>query len=205
MEVCCSCVEPQADSPSADDETRSLDDDDLYTVHVGVENDDPLCVKLNDLIRIGKIPKERILYRYLTDVVEIMYYPFHEYDREVVEFFNTITYLGGRRTANFIGGPMNLGDGRHSHLNQECEKKMNLGGPSESLIQKSQAGYTPESGVIKPLSLGNIELLKNSEAKPLIETLSLLVIPCALANDGTALKPAIEFDAHIKENLGQLI
>ena len=197
----CSCIESQSDSSSLD-ETRSLDGDDVYTVHVGVENADRLCVKLNDLIRRGKISKERILYRYLNDVVEIMYNPFHEYDREVVEFFNTITYLGGRRTANFIRGPMNLGDGRHSHLNQECDKKINLGGPSESLIQKSQAGYTTESGVIKPLSLGNIELLKNSEAKPLIETPKLLVIPCALANDGTGLKPAIEFDARIKENLG---
>lgn len=197
----CSCIESLTDSPSLD-ETRSLDGDDLYTVHVGVEKADPLCVKLNDLIRRGKIPKERILYRYLNDVVEIMYNPFHEYDREVVEFFNTITYLGGRRTANFIRGPMNLGDGRHSHLNQELDKKMNLGGPSESLIQKSQTGYTSESGVIKPLSLGHIELLKNSEAKPLIETPNLLVSPCALANDGTALKPTIEFDARIKENVG---
>ena len=203
MDVCY-CVDPR--QPQTDtstlDETQSLDGDDLYTVHVGVENADPLCVKLNDLIRRGKISKERILYRYLNDTVEIMYNPFHKYDREVVEFFSTITYLGGRRTANFIRGPMNLGHGRHSHLNQEHEKKINLGGPSESLIQKFQAGYTTKSGAIKPLSLGHIELLKNSEAKPLIETPSLLVIPCALANDGTALKPGIEFDARIKENVG---
>ena len=160
-------------------------------------NDEQLCIKLNDLIRRGKIQKDKILYRYLSDVVEIMYNPFHEYDREVVEFFNTITYLGGRRTANFIRGPMNLGDGRHSHINKELDKKMNLGGPSESLILKSQAGYTPDSGVIKPLSLAHVELLKNSGAKPLIETTNVVVIPCALANDGTALKPAIEFDARI--------
>ena len=97
---------------------------------------------------------------------------------------------------------MNVGDGRHSHLNHEQDKKINLGGPSESLIQKSQAGYTPESGVINPLSLGHIELLKKSEAKPLIKTANLLAIPCALANDGTALRPAIEFDARLKENVG---
>lgn len=64
---------------------------------------------------------------------------------------------------------MNLGDGRHSHINKELDKKMNHGGPSESLIQKSQAGYTP-----------------------------IVAIPCTLANDGTALKPANEFDARIK-------
>lgn len=59
----CYCVDPR--QPQTDtstlDETQSLDGDDLYTVHVGVENADPLCVKLNDLIRRGKISKERIL------------------------------------------------------------------------------------------------------------------------------------------------
>ena len=63
-----------------------LDGDDLHTVHVGVENANPLCVKLNDLIRRGKISKERILYRYLNDVVVIKYNSFHKYDRRVVEF-----------------------------------------------------------------------------------------------------------------------
>ena len=93
---------------------------------------------------------------------------------------------------------MNLGDGRNSSL----EKKTNLGGPSESVCAKHQVGYTPHSGVVKPLSLGYLELLKNSQAKLLIETPQLTIIPCTLANDGTALKPAIEFDAQLKENVG---
>jgi len=87
---------------------------------------------------------------------------------------------------------MNLGDGQNSQV----EKKMNLGGPSESDCAKHQAG------VIKPLSLGHLELLKNSQAKRLIETPQLTIIPCALANDGTALKPAIKFDALLRENVG---
>ena len=48
----------------------------------------------------------------------------------------------------------------------------------------------------------HMELLKNSKGKPLIKTANLLVILCALANDGTALKPAIEFDARLKEKVG---
>lgn len=71
----CYCVDPR--QPQTD-ETQSLDGDDLYTVHVGVANADPLCVRLNDLIRRGKISNERILYRYLNDAVEIMYNPFHK-------------------------------------------------------------------------------------------------------------------------------
>ncbi|KXJ08282.1 hypothetical protein AC249_AIPGENE22231 [Exaiptasia diaphana] len=73
---------------------------------------------------------------------------------------------------------------------------------AKSVCAKDQAGYTPESGVIKPLSLGHMALLKKSQAKRLIETTKLSVIPCALANDGTALKPAIEFDPRLKENIG---
>ena len=109
----CYCLDPR--KPQTDtstlDETQSLDGDDLYTVHVGVANAEPLCVKLNDLIGRGKISKERILYRYLNDVIEIMDNPFHKYGREIVKFSSTITYLGGRRTANFIRGRKNLGDG----------------------------------------------------------------------------------------------
>ncbi len=199
----CSCIEePQPDEMFDTDPTGNVDPDDLFTVDVAVENADPLCIKIQDLIHRGKISKDKFFYKYLSDVVEIMYNPFHEYDREVVEFFNTITYLGGRRTACFIRGPMNLGDGRNSHVSL-TEKKMNLGGPSETICAKYQAGYTPESGIIKPLSLGHIELLKNSEAKPLVEIpTKLIAFPCAFANDGTALKPAIEFDSRLKENIG---
>ena len=74
---------------------------------------------------------------------------------------------------------------------------MNLGGPSESVCAKYQAGYMPESGVTKPLSSGHATLLKNSQAKPLIQTPNLTVIPCAFGNDGMALKPAIEFDSRL--------
>ena len=193
----CSCSD--VNELQSDDD--SVDADDLFTVYVGVEEADPVCVKIQDLLRRGKLSRERIFYKYLNDVLEIMYNPFHEYDQEVVEFFNTITYLGGKRTTCFIRGPMNLGDGRNSPVSL-TDKKMNLGGPSESVCAKHQAGYTPESGVIKPLSLGHMELLRNSQAKSLIETPKLNVIPCALANDGTALKPAIEFDSRLKENIG---
>ena len=182
VDTCSSCSCSEVNEVPSDD---SVDADDLFTVYVAVEEADPVCVKIQDLLRRGKLSKERIFYKYLNDVLEIMYNPFHEYDREVVEFFNTITYLGGKRTTCFIRGPMNLGDGRNSHM-KLTDKRMNLEGPSESVCAKYQAGYTPESGVIKPLSLGH----------------ELMVIPCALANDGTVLKPAIEFDPRLKENIG---
>ena len=161
----CSCSTGEEEVVSDD----SIHADDLITVYVKVEEADPVCIKIQDLLQKGKITKDTIFYKYLNDVLEVMYNPFHQYDEEVVEFFNTITYLGGRRTTCFIRGPMNLGDGRNNHVNL-LEKKMNFGGPSESVCAKYQAGYTPQSGVIKPLSLGHMTLLKSPHAKPLIET-----------------------------------
>lgn len=58
--------------------------------------------------------KDRIFYKYLYDVVEIMYNLFYEYDCEVVEFFNIIIYFGGKCIVCFIRGLMNLGDGWNS-------------------------------------------------------------------------------------------
>ncbi len=185
----CSCTEIVNNS--------DVDEDDVKTVHIGIEQADAICIKLNDLIACGKIKRDRIFYKYLSDVVEIMYHPYHEY-REVVEFLNTITYLGGRRTTNFIRGPMNIGDGRNSHADGAKDKKIHVGGPSESVCRKYQAGYTPDSGIIGSLSHAFIKLVGDSSVSHLIETEGLVVTPCAYVNDDTALKPAIEFDPRLK-------
>ena len=54
------------------DNEESLDVEDLYTIYVGLEETDPVCVKLQDLLRKGKLSKDKIFYRYLSDVMEIM-------------------------------------------------------------------------------------------------------------------------------------
>ena len=64
-----------------------------------------LCYKFDNLIRRGLIDKNGILYKYLMDVVEIFYDRWHQYDNDVIEFFNSIRHPGGRRTVNFICGP----------------------------------------------------------------------------------------------------
>jgi len=67
--------------PSGD----SVDVNDLFTVYVGVEEADPLCLKIQDLWR-EKLSKERIFYKYLNNVLEIMYNPLHKYDRGGLSF-----------------------------------------------------------------------------------------------------------------------
>ena len=152
---------------------------------------------LNELIRRGMVTPESIFHQHINDVVEFMYDPRHKYDDEVVEFFNTLTYLGGHRTTNMIRGPMFKCQGRgSSHQTSEC--RMNLGGPSEETCRKKQAGYTTASGVQLCLLSAFHQLSQQSNAKLLIDNAVLQVVPCAVANDGTALKPSIQFDARAK-------
>lgn len=194
---CCKINEDETKNISVN---HDIDADDTNTVYLGIEEADPLCVKLNELIRQGKIEKHHIFYKYINDVADSLNNPSrHQYCKESIEFINTISYLGGNRTACFLRGPMNLGEGRNSHHHND--KKLNLGGPSDKVRAKLQSGHTPDSGVIKSLSLANIKLME-SDATPITDNDKLLVIPCAVGNDGTALKPAIEFDSSLNENVG---
>lgn len=195
----------ELDMTSSEEEVQFDDHDEEWRlVAIGVEEADQVCVKLNDLIRRGVVTKDRIFYKYLQDVIEIFYDPRHEYDQEVVEFFNTITYLGGRRTANMIRGPMCQGEGRGC-FHDPATMKMNLDGPSDETCRKQQAGYTCKSGVIKSLSQAFLKLSSDagiSKTEPLIDIECVKVIPSVLANDRTALKPSIQFDPRTKENIG---
>lgn len=202
-----SSEESDASAPSVESNASSdsiIIDNEWRLIAIGVESADPVCVKLNELIRRGKMSKERIFYKYLQDVVEFYYDPRHEYSEDVVEFFNTLSYLGGRRTTNMIRGPMFAGQGRGSfHGSDTC--RMNLGGPSEETCRKRQAGYTTKSGVIKSLCDAFLKLSSTdgvSDTVVLIDNDTLKVVPCALANDGTALKPSIQFDPRTKQNVG---
>ena len=78
-------------------------------------------------------------------------------------------------------------------------------GPSEEICRKRQAGYTTKSWVIKGvcdafLKLSSTDGVSNTVVP--IDTDTLKVVPCALANDGTALKPSIQFDPRTKLNIG---
>ena len=57
----------EVDSPITEgprDIDSDFDQDDNTSLLYGVEMADPVCVKLNELIRIGKIDRTRILYKF---------------------------------------------------------------------------------------------------------------------------------------------
>ena len=79
-----------------------------------INQSDPVASKLNNLILNDTIPKAHIFYRYLSDVLERYLNPDHKYHPDVIEFFSTIMYLGGRKIFNFIRRPMCCGQGNMS-------------------------------------------------------------------------------------------
>ena len=130
------------------------------------------------MLKPGRIPEDKTFCKCLSDVVEIFYNSLHRYDKNVKEFFATLTYLGGKSTYNMIQGPMLIGSGHSS----SPELKVNLGGPSGSqTLRKRQAAYTTMSGVLKYLILLNYKLTSpensSTKAASLIENESLLVYP----------------------------
>lgn len=111
----CGSVESESDKsdvPTSNDEddTEDLTADDLISCTVCVERAHPLAEKLNKLIKEGKIPEECLFYKYLNDTTSFALIDsskasdFH-WDHEVCEFFETVKYLGGQRTRNFLRGP----------------------------------------------------------------------------------------------------
>lgn len=184
----------------------SLSDDvdsDFHILPISIEMADEVCFKLNDLIQKGIISREKIFYKYLSDVCNIYYDRRSPYDPDVVEFFNTIKYLGGERTLNFIRGPMWHGTGKGGEKKIE-ESKMNLGGPSRTTLQNKSVGYTTKSGVNKTWlkTLFKLETDESTGSEPLISNTTLQVFPVSMQNDGTALKPGLEFDEQQLINVG---
>ena len=92
-------------------------------LHRCVERAHPLAEKLNKLINEGKIPEECLFYKYLNDTTSFAMIDsskasdFH-WDHEVCEFFETVKYLGGQRTRNFLRGPGFHGTGRVGEKNR---------------------------------------------------------------------------------------
>ena len=93
---------------------------------------DPVCRRLNKLIRNGNISKDQIFYKYLDNMTQIYYDSKHPYDKDVIEFFASIVHHGDEGTYNIVRGLMGFVN-RQSSSN---EIRMNLGGPGIETLRK---------------------------------------------------------------------
>ena len=170
-----------------------------------IDQIDEVAVRLDQLLREGKVSKDQIFSKYLSDTVAKFYNKQHTYDADVIEFYSTIMYLGGRRTFNFLRGSMFYDQGRVNNGNRDFDKiPMNLGGPSESLCLRQNTAFTCKSAILKSLNLLQLMVLSNDPnegKKSLISNSKLIVFACCSNNDGTALKASVEFDPVTKRNI----
>ena len=84
----------------------------------------PVCRRLDKLIRNANISKDQIFYKYLDNMAQIYYDSKHPYDKDMIESFTSIIKHGGERMYNIVRGPMDFGN-RQSFSN---EIRINLGG-----------------------------------------------------------------------------
>ena len=174
---------------------------DFFVFPMSISQPDSLCLRLNKLIEMGLIPKDKILYKFLNDITHILIDPNHAYDPQVIEFFNTVQYLGGERTVNFIRGPMWQGFGRGGKRDPK-DAQMNFGGPSISVMQKQTSGYTTRSGVLKPWLLAMQKMCEANNENTFVNNNAVSVTAVCYANDSTALKASIAFDEKQALNIG---
>ena len=128
---------------------------------------------------------------------------FH-WDHEVCEFFETVKYLGGQRTRNFLRGPGFHSTGRGGKKQFMTFAYFNLCGPSQHVSNRCKAGYTTDSGIIKP-HLQSFHVFSShpkADINYLVSSDQVQVIGVSLAMDGTALKPGLEFDTRQKRIIG---
>ena len=146
-----------------DDESEEILDRDWFMYPIALDQADDVCIKVNDLIKRGLIPRHRIMYKYLRDTVHCLVDPNHQYDAEVVEFFNTIEHLGGESTVNFVRGHMFHVTGKGGIKKPE-EANTNLGGPSKPTRQKVP---TTASGLLKDMHFKFFFFLSSHQMKQL--------------------------------------
>ena len=77
----------------------------------------------------------------------------------------------------------------------------NLGGPSDRTLTKHSSGYTTENGIINPL-MQTFHNIIEREKSITVDCGILKVLSVHAENDGTALKPSLQFDPTQKTVVG---
>ena len=141
-------LESSSDRVSVSDNDGSSDSD-ATDQSADSDTDPDVCVRLHEMVQAGRIPKDIIFYKYLNSVTLSMIDRSHQFDEEVVKFFNSIKFHGGERTVNFIRAPMWHACGR-GEVQDPQKAKPNPSGPSLTTRNKCSSGYTTKSGIVKP-------------------------------------------------------
>ena len=151
------------------------------------------------MISQDKLTEDSFLYKYLADVCGFSLKKEKEtfqWNSEVLEFFNTIKFLGGLKSYNFVRGPGFHGTGKGGQKEIQSLSDFNLCGPSRYCLRKSQPDFTCNSGIYSYLlkAFYDTASMPNIVVIPLFKSDMVYVIPCCMACDGTAVKPGLQYD-----------
>jgi hypothetical protein len=148
--------ESESDIGNNSPETDSSDDmafDTDRVLPVNLVEADDVCQKLSYLIIDNKISKTDIFYKQIKSVVHSIHNPGHfDYEPDVVEFYNSIEYVGGKSVVNLVIGPMSLGERKKGKAHFDPQNHRSLWAiqfnkeevPGRLLDQKWIIPYTDE-------------------------------------------------------------
>ena len=92
---------------------------------------DPVCRRLDKLIRNRNILKHQIFYKYLHNMTQTHYDTKNPYDKDMIEFFGSFVHHSGESTYNIVRGLVGFGNRQSSSK----EIRMNLGGPGIEIFR----------------------------------------------------------------------
>ena len=90
------------------------------------------------------------MYKYLSDVCNFTLKDdknAFQWNLDVLEFFNTIKFLGGQKSYNFVRGPGFLDTGKGGVKTVDSLSNFNLCGPSSYALRKCTPDFTCNSGI----------------------------------------------------------
>ena len=197
--------ESDSESGNASDSSSSLSSCPKRTSgvvqRIAFSEPDPVCERLNTLIKLKKIPKSGALYNHLADLTLSIQNPQKSpWSNVTLETWITLMHLGGERSVNFLRGPGYFDEGKGGNF-KDKNLKINFGGPCARTLRHHKPGYTPKSGVLKAWLLNFISLVQGSDTAAVSDNL-LEVYFVVFGNDGTFLKPALQFDEGLHLNIG---
>ena len=122
-----------------------------------------------------------------------------QWDPIIIDWCNAILFLGGKRTFNFIRGPVNFQKGKSSYFNLSL---YNLPLPDERTCRRHSPGYSTEPGIVRELLVYFLKLIRESLIPPALENNIVCLYAVSMGRDGIGLKPELSFDPVSKVLVG---
>ena len=129
-----------------------------------------------------------------------------EWDKEVLQFVESLEYHGSRKVVNFLRGPGHDGEGAGG-IPVFDWVKWNWPLPGKTTHDKMYSGYSTENGILAPFLESFLQLASTSDGGilTLFEDKSVKVIPVMLAKDGMQLKPGLWYDSKQGKLIGSTL